>query len=47
MVTVPQNMIRLEQMLDYGGVRLQGFHCMDVCILSFSILPEELELVKI
>ena len=27
MVTVPHNMVRLERMLDYRGVRLQRFHC--------------------
>ena len=27
MVTVPHNMVGLERMLDYRGVRLQRFHC--------------------
>ena len=27
MATVPHEMVRLERMLDYRGVRLQRFHC--------------------
>ena len=27
MVIVPHNMVGLERMLDYKGVKLQGFHC--------------------
>ena len=29
MVTVPHIMVGLERMLDYGGVRLMRFHCMN------------------
>ena len=34
MVTVPQDMVRLERMSDYRGVRLPRFHCTEDIIGS-------------
>ena len=31
MVTVPHIMVGLERMLDYRGVGLERFHCIDAC----------------
>ena len=32
MLTVPHIMIELERMLDYRGVRLEGFHCIIIIL---------------
>ena len=36
MVNVPHIMVRLEKMLDYRGVRLARFHCIQLCKECFD-----------